>query len=124
MVVADNTRRHPSLTLQTPDGVFGTHTWSRCAILPESCFQRATLSVRTHATSTRIGPESAKALFLPPALHLTDGALNFGGPLHPVDIQGDTVSTKLPTQRPLTCYFSVTDERGLKVSTPHVELEK
>ena len=41
--------------------------WSRCAIMPESCFQRAELGVRTHATSTRIGPESAKALFLPRA---------------------------------------------------------
>jgi hypothetical protein len=88
-------------------------------LLPKSQSQRPN---SRHFDSHRAGisqsPVSA------PALHLTDGALNFGGPLHPVDIQGDTVSTQLPTQRPLTCHFSVTDERGLKVSTPHVELGK
>jgi dienelactone hydrolase len=32
------------------------------------------------------------------------------------------ISARLPSERPLVCYLSVTDERGVRVSTAHVEL--
>jgi len=36
-------------------------------------------------------------------------------------LKGD-ISAQLPTERPLVCYLSVTDERDVQVSTTHVEL--
>jgi len=42
----------------------------------------------------------------------------------PAEIKGEVVIAKLPTQRPMVCYLSIIDERGLAVSTPHVELAK
>ena len=38
------------------------------------------------------------------------------------EINGKTVSVNLPVERPLVCYFYVTDQRGLAISNPHVEL--
>lgn len=40
----------------------------------------------------------------------------------PAEINGTTVSVNLPVERPLICYFYVTDRRGLSISTPHLEL--
>ena len=40
----------------------------------------------------------------------------------PADINGGKVSVNLPQERPLVCYFYVTDKRGLAISNPHVEL--
>jgi dienelactone hydrolase len=40
----------------------------------------------------------------------------------PAEVKGDTVVAKLPSPRPRVCYLSVTDKRGLSVSSPHVEL--
>jgi dienelactone hydrolase len=39
----------------------------------------------------------------------------------PAEIKGDTVSARLPAQRPLAWYLWVTDGRGLRVSTAHEE---
>jgi len=39
----------------------------------------------------------------------------------PAQIMGDTLHARLPSQRPLTWYLLVTDERGLRVSTEHEE---
>jgi len=39
----------------------------------------------------------------------------------PAELKGNTISARLPGQRPLACYLSVTDERGLRVSTEHEE---
>jgi dienelactone hydrolase len=41
----------------------------------------------------------------------------------PAQVQGRQVSAALPQQTPLVCFLSVTDERGLKVSTRHEELK-
>jgi dienelactone hydrolase len=38
------------------------------------------------------------------------------------EFKGRKVAAQLPTERPLVCYFSVTDERDLQVSTGHAEL--
>jgi hypothetical protein len=38
-------------------------------------------------------------------------------------IENGKISVTLPKERPLVCFISVTDRRGLKVSTPHEELE-
>ena len=38
------------------------------------------------------------------------------------EVQHGLVSARLPAQRPLVWYLSVTDERGLRVSTEHEEL--
>jgi hypothetical protein len=40
----------------------------------------------------------------------------------PAEVSGRTVSVNLPVERPLVCYFHVTDQRGLAISNPHVEL--
>jgi len=40
----------------------------------------------------------------------------------PAQMAGGLVTAKLPTERPLTCYLSVTDSRGVAVSTQHEEL--
>ncbi len=37
----------------------------------------------------------------------------------PAELNDGRVSAKLPTERPLVYYLSVTDKRGLEVSTPH-----
>lgn len=39
------------------------------------------------------------------------------------EVRGENVSAQLPSERPLTCFLNVTDERGLTVSTPHVTLD-
>ena len=38
------------------------------------------------------------------------------------EVKGKTISLNLPAERPLVCYFNVTDSRGLTVSNPHIEL--
>ncbi len=40
----------------------------------------------------------------------------------PAEMTNGRVTARLPTGRPLVCYFSVTDRRETTVSTPHVEL--
>ena len=40
----------------------------------------------------------------------------------PAEMVNDQVTAQLPVERPLVCYLSVTDLRGITVSTPHVEL--
>jgi dienelactone hydrolase len=40
----------------------------------------------------------------------------------PVELAGNTITARLPVQRPLVWYLAVTDERGLRVSTEHEEL--
>ncbi len=37
-------------------------------------------------------------------------------------LKSGAVTAHLPKQRPLVCYLSITDERGLRVSTEHIEL--
>ena len=37
----------------------------------------------------------------------------------PADLKGNTITVRLPGQRPVAWYISVTDERGLRVSTEH-----
>jgi len=41
----------------------------------------------------------------------------------PAEVSGRTVSVNLPAERPLVCYFYVTDQRGLSVSNPHIEMK-
>lgn len=41
----------------------------------------------------------------------------------PAEVKGRTVVARLPAERPLEFYLVVTDERGLSVSNPHVDLE-
>jgi dienelactone hydrolase len=41
----------------------------------------------------------------------------------PAKLQGDWVVAGLPSARPLVCFLSVTDSRGLTVTTPHHELQ-
>ncbi|MBI2929718.1 MAG: alpha/beta fold hydrolase [Verrucomicrobia bacterium] len=41
----------------------------------------------------------------------------------PAELNASTISAGPPAARPLVCFLSVTDERGLRVSTPHIELE-
>jgi hypothetical protein len=38
------------------------------------------------------------------------------------ELNAGKISAQIPAARPLVCYLSVTDERGLQVSTAHVEL--
>ena len=40
----------------------------------------------------------------------------------PAPADHDRISATLPNGRPLVCFISVTDSRGLKVSTQHEEL--
>jgi len=40
----------------------------------------------------------------------------------PAEMSDGKVTAKLPTERPLVCYLSVTDRRDVTVSAPHVEL--
>lgn len=40
----------------------------------------------------------------------------------PAQLQDKVVTAALPKERPLTCYLSVIDERGVRVSTQHEEL--
>jgi cephalosporin-C deacetylase-like acetyl esterase len=40
----------------------------------------------------------------------------------PAEVSGKTVTANLPAVRPIIFYFNVTDERGLSISNPHVEL--
>lgn len=39
-------------------------------------------------------------------------------------VEENTVFAEMPAERPLTCFLTLTDERGATVSTPHVVLEK
>lgn len=41
----------------------------------------------------------------------------------PATIANGDISARLPSERPLVCFISVTDARGLKVSTQHEELK-
>jgi hypothetical protein len=41
---------------------------------------------------------------------------------NPAALRQNTITAQLPPARPLVCFISVTDERGLRVSTEHVEL--
>ena len=41
----------------------------------------------------------------------------------PAPVEHGRISATLPSDRPLVCFLSVTDSRGLKVSTPHEELK-
>jgi dienelactone hydrolase len=38
-------------------------------------------------------------------------------------VKGSRISSSLPAERPLICFLSMTDSRGLKVTTPHQELK-
>ena len=40
----------------------------------------------------------------------------------PAELANGTVTARLPAERPLVCYLSITDRRDATVSTPHVEL--
>jgi len=40
----------------------------------------------------------------------------------PAQMAGGKITAELPVERPLVCYLSVTDERDVTVSTPHMEL--
>jgi len=40
----------------------------------------------------------------------------------PAVVNGKSVTVNLPAVRPIIFYFNVTDERGLAISNPHVEL--
>jgi len=40
----------------------------------------------------------------------------------PAEVNGKSVTVKLPAVRPIIFYFNVTDERGLSISNPHVTL--
>jgi dienelactone hydrolase len=42
----------------------------------------------------------------------------------PATLKGKLIEARLPPQRPLVCYLSVTDDRGLRVSTEHEELKE
>jgi hypothetical protein len=42
----------------------------------------------------------------------------------PAMLTGKVVKAQLPPQRPLVCYLSLTDDRGLRVSTEHEELKE
>src|SRR5262249_22716482 len=42
----------------------------------------------------------------------------------PAEMADGKVTAKLPSERPLVCYLSVTDWRNVIVTTPHVVLEK
>ena len=40
----------------------------------------------------------------------------------PAEMADGKVTARLPPERPLVCYLSVTDQRDVTVSTPHVVL--
>jgi hypothetical protein len=40
----------------------------------------------------------------------------------PAELVNGKVTAKLPPERPLVCYLSVTDQREVTVSTPHASL--
>jgi dienelactone hydrolase len=40
----------------------------------------------------------------------------------PARLERNVITADIPSQRPLVCYVSVTDDRGLRASTEHVEL--
>jgi dienelactone hydrolase len=42
----------------------------------------------------------------------------------PATLKNNIIKAPLPSQRPLVCYLSVTDDRGLRVSTEHEELKE
>lgn len=42
----------------------------------------------------------------------------------PAVVDGTRASAKLPAPRPLVCFLTITDRRGLTVSTPHAELSR
>jgi len=42
----------------------------------------------------------------------------------PATLKGKLIEARLPSQRPLVCYLSLTDDRGLRVSTEHEELKE
>ena len=40
----------------------------------------------------------------------------------PADLKDNTITARLPGQRPVVWFLSITDERGLRVSTEHEEM--
>ena len=42
----------------------------------------------------------------------------------PATLKDNVIEARLPPQRPLVCYLSVTDDRGLRASTEHEELKQ
>ncbi len=42
----------------------------------------------------------------------------------PAELKGNSITARLPARRPLVCYLSVTDERGLRASAEHWELKE
>ena len=41
----------------------------------------------------------------------------------PATVQNQTLSARLPAQRPMVCFLSLTDARDVTITTPHVELK-
>lgn len=41
----------------------------------------------------------------------------------PATLERNVITATLPSQRPLVCFFSATDDRGLRTSTEHLELK-
>jgi dienelactone hydrolase len=79
-----------------------------------------TISGSGASAQVKGGPPTAKA-----ELHFTfDGGEWQKRVWQSVDatLVNGRISTELPPQRPLVCYLSVTDERGLQVTTAHEEL--
>jgi hypothetical protein len=79
-----------------------------------------TISGSGASAQVKRGPPTAKA-----ELHFTfDGGEWQKRVWQSVDatLVNGRISTELPPQRPLVCYLSVTDERGLQVTTAHEEL--
>ena len=118
--------RHVSVVLNLPHG----HIWSFGEVdhFVDSALRGGTPLPRLSKTKVRDGRVRAAVKCPTP---LKQGSLHYTVDTGewqkrrwetiPADLKRGTLSAALPPQRPLVCYLSVTDERGLRVSTEHEE---
>jgi hypothetical protein len=119
--------RHVSVVLNLPHG----HIWSFEEVdgFVDSVLRGGTPLPRLARATIEGDNVSAKVIMRVPiktaALHYTTDAGEWQKrqwDTVPAEVKRATISARLPAQRPLAWFLSVTDERGLRVSTEHEEL--
>jgi dienelactone hydrolase len=119
--------RHVSVVLDLPHG----HIWTfdEVDVFVDSVLRGGTPLPRLGQTKINGDRVSAKVVSRLPikraALHYTTDTGEWQKrrwQTVPAELKRGTITARLPRQRPLVWYLTVTDERGLRVSTEHEEL--
>lgn len=121
--------RHVNVVLNLPHG----HIWTFPEVDQFVDSVLASAAPLPRLDRIKVTKDSARASFASPA-PLQRAYLNYTTDTGewqkrqwqtiPAEIAPGKLSAKLPSARPLTCFFSATDQRDLRSSTEHIELPK